>query len=272
MKPIKALLFFIIIYMGLSILSCNSKKTTTEEESKTTQIIAHRGFWKAEGSAQNSRKALQLAIDHHFYGCEFDVHLTKDNRIVVFHDNEINGITIQKTNYSDLKDLTISNGEILPTLEEYLEIAASQKHTTKLILEVKAHQGAERNKEAAREAYKLIKAYKLEGITEYISFDMDACKEFIALDPHNKVSFLHWDKDKAPTPKELKEAGFYGLDYASGAMKERTDWIGEAHKLGLAVNIWTVNDEEDIRLFIQNGADFITTDEPLLLEKILQEK
>lgn len=253
------------------LVSCSGSKQSAEEETDQCGIIAHRGFWKTEGSAQNSRKALELAIENKFYGSEFDVHLTMDNVAIIFHDHTIGDVSIQNSTYDQLKDLKTPNGETLPTLEEYLNIASGQTKT-KLILEIKGHNGTIRNQEAARIIYDMIKKYKLENITEYISFDMDACKELIALNPQNKVSFLHWSPETAPTPEELKKAGFYGLDYSHVIMKEKMEWIQEAHDLRLAVNVWTVNKEEDMRLFVEAGANFITTDEPLLLEKIINEK
>ena len=54
-----------------------------------TQIIAHRGFWKTDGSAQNSITALEKAAEAKLYGSEFDVLMTVDGTIVVNHDNSI---------------------------------------------------------------------------------------------------------------------------------------------------------------------------------------
>ena len=50
------------------------------------KIIAHRGYWKTAGSAQNSITSLQKADSIHCYGSEFDVWLAKDNKLVVNHD------------------------------------------------------------------------------------------------------------------------------------------------------------------------------------------
>ena len=40
-----------------------------------TQVIAHRGYWKAEGSAQNSLASLRKAAEAKVYGSEFDVQI-----------------------------------------------------------------------------------------------------------------------------------------------------------------------------------------------------
>lgn len=70
-----------------------------------TQVIAHRGFWKTEHSAQNSITALNKAAENKLYGSEFDVQLTADGVVVVNHDDTIQGFTIGKTNYDNLKGL-----------------------------------------------------------------------------------------------------------------------------------------------------------------------
>ena len=54
--------------------------------SAQTQVIAHRGFWKTEGSAQNSIAALLKADSIGCYGSEFDVWLAADDQLVVNHD------------------------------------------------------------------------------------------------------------------------------------------------------------------------------------------
>jgi glycerophosphoryl diester phosphodiesterase len=38
------------------------------------------------------------------------------------------------------------------------------------------------------------------------------------------------------------------------------------------MNVWTINKEEDMKLMLKQGIDFITTDEPELLFKVLEEK
>ena len=86
-----------------------------------TQVIAHRGFWKAEGSAQNSIAGLKKAAEAKVYGSEFDVQLTADGVVVVNHDDAIDGLVIGETAYDKLKDLKLKNGEKLPTLADYLE-------------------------------------------------------------------------------------------------------------------------------------------------------
>ncbi len=227
------------------------------------QVIAHRGFWKYEGSAQNSVKALKLSDDIGVYGSEFDVHMTADGKMVVFHDDKILSIPIQTANYVDVENLRLSNWDKLPTLEEYLNKA--RVLSTKLIFELKPHATPERNREAARLSVDMVKKAGLLERTEFITFNLDAGKEFIRLVPETPVYYLNGDL----SPKQLKELGFTGLDYNYRVMKDHPEWFKEAKELGLLINVWTVNDSNQIKEMIEMGADFITTDQPVEAQQII---
>ncbi|MDH6304137.1 glycerophosphoryl diester phosphodiesterase [Parabacteroides sp. PF5-5] len=230
-----------------------------------TQIIAHRGFWKTSGSAQNSIRALDLANDINVYGSEFDVHITADNIPVVFHDDKFLGIPIQTSNYEDIVSYSLPNKEKIPTLEAYLNKGKLLK--TKLIFELKTHATPERNREAARICVKMVQDMGLQERTEYITFNLDAGTEIIRLAPDAQVSYLNGDL----SPAQLKEAGFTGLDYHFDVMRKNPDWFSEAKKLGLTINVWTVNTPDLIREMADKGADFITTDVPLEAQSIVSQ-
>ena len=71
-------------------------------------------------------------------------------------------------------------------------------------------------------------------------------------------------------PKKLKEIGAAGMDYHYKVFMAHPEWIKECHDLGLKTNAWTVNKKEDLQWCIDNGIDFITTNEPVLLQKMLK--
>lgn len=224
---------------------------------QNAQVIAHRGFWKSDGSAQNSIVALEEANRKKLYGSEFDVHMTADGVLVIFHDAKINEVEIQNVPYAVIKDSLLSNGERIPTLREYLE--AAKRTDIQLIFELKPHATAERNREAARASVELINEKNLAQRTEYITFNLDAGKELIKLAPEANVYYLNGEL----SPQELKDLGFAGLDYHYNVLKQHTEWFADAKKLGLGINVWTVNDTTLMREMIDLGADFITTDIPV---------
>jgi glycerophosphoryl diester phosphodiesterase len=232
------------------------------------KIIAHRGAWKTNGLPQNSIASLQEAIRLGCEGSEFDVWMTADEVLVVNHDADFLGMEIEHSSYSQLLEKKLPNGEKIPTLEEYLKVGMSQKGT-KLILEFKPSAiSVERSEKVGKLAVETVQKLKAEEWVDYITFSYEGGKMAIATDPKANVAYLNGDK----SPAQLKADGFFGLDYRFVTLKQKPEWISEAQNLGLTVNAWTVNNAEDMNWLLDKKADFITTDEPELLFKIISER
>lgn len=229
-----------------------------------TQVIAHRGFWDCEGSAQNSITALRNAASLKLYGSEFDVHLTADKAIVVNHDHIIQGHKISKTKLRRLRKLHLRNGERLSTLDEYLK--EGKKHPQlQLILEAKPQDCKENEDYMAQQIVEKVKKYGLEQQVEYISFSMNLCEQLKKLSPEAEVAFLNGDL----SPKEIKEKGLTGIDYHYNVFFKHPEWIQEAHDLGLKVNSWTVNSAKDMKKLKELQIDYLTTNDPITAQKIV---
>lgn len=234
-------------------------------QAQQTKVIAHRGFWKTSGSAQNSITALVKADSIHCYGSEFDVWITTDGQLVVNHDETFKGVTIQDATAAVCTAVRLDNGEQLPTLEQYL--SRGQQLTTRLILELKPHRTPEQETKAIEGIVRMIKDFNLENRVEYISFSKHATKEFIRLAPKGTpVYYLSGDA----TPQELKSWGCAGPDYHFSVFQKNPEWIEQCHKLGMKVNAWTVNDAKNMQWLIEHKVDFITTNEPVLLQQELK--
>jgi len=256
---IKKLIFFGVLLFTLGTMNAKTK----------TKIIAHRGFWNTEGSAQNSIAALTKANEIKVYGSEFDVWLSSDGVPMINHDPTTadHQLILEKTSSALLKQEKLANGEYLPTLEEYLKKGKKCKYI-KLIVELKPHSTKEREDSLTAKVLAMVKELKLEKKVEYISFSLNTVKELIRLNPKAKVSFL----SASLSPKELKEIGCIGLDYNLSAMMKNENWFTEAKECGIKINVWTVNKENDMQYLIEKETDFITTNEPQLgLDLIKQE-
>ena len=233
--------------------------------SAQTKVIAHRGYWDCEGSAQNSIASLQKAQELKIYGSEFDVWMTSDGVLVVNHDATVEGLKIEDTPFAQLKDIRLKNGEKLPTLETYLQ-QGKKDRKTKLILELKAHSSKEKEDRAVAAVVEMVEKAGVKKQTEYISFSLNICKELARLSPKAEVAYLNGDL----APQELKALKINGIDYHLNVLKKNKHWIDEAHKLKMKVNAWTVNKEEDLREMIAAGVDFITTDQPVFTRELIQ--
>ena len=117
---------------------------------------------------------------------------------------------------------------------------------------------------------KIVRALERHGLTErtdFISFSLNACLEYRKRLPEANVYYLAGDL----SPESLRRVALTGLDYSAGVLRQHPEWIEQAHRAGLEVNVWTVNSEEEMRYFIAQGVDYITTDYPERLQALLRE-
>lgn len=232
------------------------------------KIVAHRGYWRTDGSAQNSITSLQKAAAVGCYGSEFDVWLTADGVPVVFHDATIDGIRIEDTTFATLMNHRLQNGEFIPTLQQYLT-EGSKIEGCQLILEIKPHRNEVRDKRIADMCVELVRTLGLEKKTEYISFSKVVCQRLHEITPDSKVAYLNGEL----APAQIKEMGLTGIDYNEKVFVKHPEWLQEAKQLGVEVNVWTVDGEENLRHHANlQGVDLITTNDPEILKGILAEQ
>ena len=259
----KRLLFWVLLILctlvdGVSFCQAQTTRTLT---------IAHRGDWMPEGSAQNSRTSLHRALALGIFGSEIDIWLTQDGHVMVNHDQTYEGICLQDTTYAACKKLRLKNGERMPQLKDLLKILKKSKSPTRLVVEVKSHRDPQRSRACAAAAVAAIRKYKVEDRVLYISFSLEACETIHQLVPDADVAFLSGNR----TPTELHAKGLTGIDYNVKVFREHPEWVEEAHALGMNVNVWTIDTPEDIRAMRDLGVDYITTNQPVLCEQILNQ-
>lgn len=227
-------------------------------------VIAHRGAWKNTGVAENSIAALQQAIRLGCQGSEFDVHMSVDSVPVINHDPTIQGQTIYTSSSAKLMALKLASGENMPSLESFLKVGMTQNNT-KLILEIKPTINKERALQLTKKVMDVVIKLKAQAWIDYISFDYAICMELMRLDPYVRVAYLNGDK----SPEMLAADKLWGLDYNQSVYQKNPDWIAQAKQKGLTINAWTVNDPALLKSFLDQKIDFITTNEPELLLKMI---
>ena len=244
------------------------------------EIIAHRGA--SHDAPENTPAAIKMAWEQQADASEFDVSLTRDNRIVVIHDADtrrtaggVNKVVAEST-LEELRSLDVGRwrgerfaGEKIPTLDEMLATVPDGK---RVFIEVKC------GPEVVPELDRVLRAGKLRPEqTPVISFRaavVAAVKRarpdlpaywVVSLDPKDKTP---------PTAGRLvaraEEMRADGLDLSA------SDLLGEAFArgvktAGLKLYVWTVNDPGVARRMIELGADGITTDRPGWLREQLTE-
>lgn len=259
----KRIFIALIMLTGLSVADAVSQE-------REVAIVAHRGFWNCEngGMAKNSIAALVQAQKNDFWGSEFDVNMSKDGKLLIFHDSTVEGKSIEKSPAAAFEYYRLKNGEPIPTIDAFFEQAVKSPETM-LVFELKKHSCKKVETKAVKASIAKLKKYGLFSPDRvmFISFSKHICKEFAKLAPGFTVQYL----DGNANPDELVKYGINGIDIRHNVLRNHPTMYKEARENGMSVNTWTVNKAEDIRKMIELGVDQITSDYPLLVRQILQE-
>lgn len=144
MKLFLILLGTLLLLVLLWLCSLRAKKKTSDFYGLTAWRYAHRGLHsKEKGIPENSLAGFRLAVERG-YGAELDVHLSKDGRLVVMHDDSLKrtaGVDRQVLDCTaeELRKLRLEGTqEPIPFLEEVLPVFEGK---APLVVEIKAQNG-----------------------------------------------------------------------------------------------------------------------------------
>lgn len=238
-----------------------------KDEFLGNKVIAHRGAWKHADVDQNTLGSVSQAIKLGCEAAEIDVWLTKDKKVVLCHDMDLHGRVVEKTNLEDLKAIQLKNNESAPTLEECLALMKTQ-NKTRLVVELKSNISNANVLELADSITNIVARMNAQAWVDYISFDYRGLKAIRAKDATAHTSFLQPTVDL-----DLQKLdNMSGIDYHHSVYDSKERLFERCKVLGLTTNAWTVNDEALMKRLLNDGVDFITTDEPELLLKIVSSK
>lgn len=228
-------------------------------------IYGHRG---ASGYApENTLEAFDMAAKMGADGVELDVHITKDGELVVAHDETVERVSngsgwICNMTLSELKKLRFNRthpeyeNAVIPTLREVFELL--KPTGLKINVELKNSRILYDHLEE-----KCIRLADETGMTDRILYSS-----------FNHYSILHVKEIDPSLPCGLLYDAtlYHPWDYASAlhvdaihphfSELQTEGEVEHAHALGLKVNTWTVNEEEDLRSVLLSGADIIISNYP----------
>lgn len=241
---------------------------TIKFDKSDVKMIAHRGLSGIE--SQNTMSAFVAACNRSYWGVESDVHVTKDGKFIMFHDDTVMGMTglemprVEECTFDELRSLTLNNvcsiqGEegckpdrkdlVIPSLDEY--IAICKKYSRKCILEIKNLV----TKEDVKNIVNVIKELDyLDGVV-FISFQIGNLIMLRELLPNQPLQYLlaeYTDEAGADMDK-------YNLDldiYYNNLTKEIVDLM---HSKNHLVNCWTCDEPEAAKQLSAWGVEYITT-------------
>ncbi len=231
------------------------------QDKGATQIVAHRGFSWLE--RENTINAFVVATQRSVYGVECDIHITKDGKYMVYHDNDTSrlcnkNISVEGSTFDELRALKMrkpyseefSDYLKIPTLEEYLELM--KRYTKVAIIEIKN----EMNKENIEEVVDICeRVYDLDKIV-FISFSFDNLLRIRAYKPTQKLQYLCGEVDDKLMEKLVRYT--IGIDIAYTSLNKKN--VAKMKGKGIVINCFTCNDLKDGEKLVELGVDFITTD------------
>ena len=224
----------------------------------STLLLGHRGARgpRSENTVAAFRYAFQTGLD----GVECDVQRSRDGVLVLFHDFELQGTRVTDLTFDQLLELDPR----IPKLTELFEIAERYPGTL-LNLEVKAAgwrtQGLERT---------LIKAIWASGLADRVlvsSFNPASLLKVRFFSPRLRVGLLYAPDVPWPLRRPWLAAWLHVDALHPHESQVTPKLLKRAHKRGLAVNTWTVNDDKRITSLRNLGVDAIIGDDPVALRQ-----
>ncbi len=255
-------------------------------------VIAHQGGELLAPS--NTMTAFTNAADLGVDVIETDIHITKDGHLVTIHDPTVDRTTNGKGKVEELtleeiqsldagyhfKDLEgiqsfRGKGVYIPTVEEVFQAFGDLK----IEIEIKDDNPPERIEEIASKLWDLIEKYQMEDKILIGSFNQEIVETFeryakgrvaILAGREEVKSFVVFHKfflRNLYVPKvdvfqiPMEDSGFDLTDQRL---------INGAHRLGMEIHYWTIDDPAEMEKLIDGGADGILTNRPDLLLELLE--
>jgi glycerophosphoryl diester phosphodiesterase len=242
--------------------------------------MAHRGF-SPEG-AENSMAAFRAAVALGYRYLEADVHTTADGVLLLFHDETLDRVTDGSGRISELPAETVARARIagaepIPLLEELV----AEFPEVRLNLDVKDWNSVA-TLAAAIEQYGLHDRVLIASFSDRrrravlrrlsrpaaSSAGMASNALFVLLGPLLPEALLG-----RVTARALRDVHALQVPVRYGAVPVVTaGFVRRAHRHGLHVHVWTINETAEMHRLLELGVDGIVTDRADLLKAVLQER
>ena len=236
-------------------------------------VLAHRG---ASGYApENTMEAFKKSIEMGADGFELDVQLTKDGEIVVIHDEKIDRTSdgkgwVKDYTLEELRKFNFNNHmkeyphADIPTMREVFELVKP----TNLVINIEIKTGIVFYP-IEEQLLALTKEMGMEDRVFYSSFNHYTVKKIHELDPSTTVGFLYAD-GPIDMPQYGEKHGVNALHPALYNL-QYPGFVEECKKRGLKLHVWTVNEEEYVKMCVDAQVDSVITNYPDMARRVIEQ-
>jgi len=221
-------------------------------------ITGHRGAAKLE--PENTLRSIQKALDLGVDQIEIDVHLTRDQHLVVIHDDTVDRTTnghgaVADLTLQEIKQLDAGNGERIPTLQEVIDLVRGRA-----ILQIEL-----KGPGTAQPVVHMVEQNGLVGEVLLTSFVHDRLREVRRLNSRIRLAAL-WFKAPEDACERAIEMGAESLHIQHQNINAAL--VQQVHSHGLKIRAWNPDTIEEMQRVIHLGVDGISSNRPDLLIKL----
>ncbi len=230
-------------------------------------VFAHRG-----GSAlapENTMDAFANSLALGADGIELDVHLSSDGVVVVIHDATVDRTTPGRGAVAHMTAAELARLRV-PSLEEVLAAFPDRR----VIVELKVN-----SKELARAAVGIVRRA---GAVERVclgSFGLRALRAARGMVPglatsaaREEVRWALYQSWVRRPSHGARYAGFQVPEFAGATRIVSRRFVELAHRAGLGVQVWTVDEIDRARRFLDWGVDALITDRPDVIVPLVRDR
>ncbi len=243
------------------------------------KVVAHRGGSKEGGSEvpDNSIASLRYAQSLGCYAAECDIYITDDYQVIVAHadsEGKVNGFYPFRATLDEIREAgTLSNGEQVPTLQEYLQATMIPGSCTRLWLDIKNITQPQtipfNSISAFKKAVKIVEEMQAQNWVEFIcTGNNDVMTECWPVARSKELSF-GWMGNRDMNTYSQYGIKWVNLDvnYMNDATHSGGKNIEDFNEAGIELSVYNVDKEKNMRYYIErlDKMKAICTNYPALL-------
>lgn len=228
-------------------------------------IFAHRGY--SFEYPENTMLAFKKSLEKEAKAIELDIHKTKDGKIVVIHDEDIErtlkgkglikDYTLEELRKFNCKNIKFRDNDLckIPTLEEVINLIKDKD----IFLNIEAKTDVIDYK-LEKDTLDIINKYNVRDKVLISSFNHECINRFKKIQKDIKYANLYGDKsiNSKDLNNKIKDLELYSINiYVELATKEL---VQNAHNNNIKVFVYTVNSIEVAKKLMEYGVDGIFTD------------